>query len=208
MDPNVNTTNIPEDIALCTDEGDLNCTVLNRYCIDNTTSGEKFCGPCVNGSIVDFTAPADVEYPYCIRVEDITEENFRAAFGEAIELNRTDIAARLTIIWAVAMFVSEHNSQWPPPDFELELNHLSALTEEELAARNGGALGDPASLEAGIEFLQDLEPGRYLEELPDKVDWSERKAVTNVKNQGQCGCCWSVAVAGALEGAAAIASNL
>lgn len=114
VDPEVDTSNIPDDVALCAEGDDpLNCTGLHRFCVDNTTSGDKFCGPCINGTIEDFTAPADVEYPYCIFVANITEENFRAAFGEAIELGEIDIAERLAIIWSVAMFISEHNSKFP-----------------------------------------------------------------------------------------------
>ena len=92
--------------------------------------------------------------------------------------------------------IKAHNAEGH--SWTLAHNHLSDWTEAERASINGYH---------GELRTRELNTVTLPESNADGVNWVEKGAVTDVKNQGSCGSCWSFSTTGGLEGAHFIATG-
>jgi len=106
--------------------------------------------------------------------------------------NGDEFTKRLTIFAANDDLIEQHNAG--ESSYKLGHNAYSHLSFEEFEAIY---LSEPAPRQEGSRYINAFEGV----EAPASVDWAGTGYVTDVKNQGQCGSCWSFSTTGGLEGA-------
>ncbi|KAL8244273.1 hypothetical protein R6Q59_003946 [Mikania micrantha] len=93
-------------------------------------------------------------------------------------------------------YILRHNTN-SSSSYTLSLNAFADLTHHEFKLARLRGLSDSGDL---IRLNRGGSLIHSSANLPKSLDWREMGAVTNVKDQGSCGACWSFSATGAMEG--------
>jgi cathepsin L len=132
----------------------------------------------------------------------VTEKQYQREFSRFVKTYNKkyltdDFFNRYEIFKSNLDLIELHNSQAGQTS-TMGVNQFADMTSAEFASKMNGYKPTRAGKVMPVESIADA---------PAALDWRDKGAVTAVKDQGQCGSCWSFSTTGSVEGAWFIAKN-
>jgi C1A family cysteine protease len=125
------------------------------------------------------------------------QERFNKRYNTIEELE-----TRFSIFRSNLINILTHNNDFRQ-NFTLGVNQFTDLTNDEFKKY----VDRSSSLKGPVTGYGCKVFDSAATSAPDSVDWRTKGAVTSVKDQGQCGSCWTFSATGAVEGVWAISNN-
>jgi C1A family cysteine protease len=115
---------------------------------------------------------------------------FIATYGK--QYQHDQMFARYNVYKSNLALIEEHNAG--NHSWSMGVNQFADLTSAEFSALMLRYQPSATTGLRGVESAENVE-------VRASVDWRDKGAVSNIKDQGNCGSCWSFAATGAAEGA-------
>ncbi|KAK3121373.1 hypothetical protein QOZ80_8BG0651800 [Eleusine coracana subsp. coracana] len=121
-------------------------------------------------------------------------EQWMAQYGRVYK-DDAEKAQRFEVFKANIKFIESFNAG--NHKYWLGINQFADLTSDEFRASKMNKGFKPSKVKGPTGFRYE---NLSIDELPASVDWRTKGAVTPIKDQGQCGCCWAFSAVAAMEG--------
>ncbi|CAL8113692.1 unnamed protein product [Orchesella dallaii] len=140
-----------------------------------------------------------IAFADCLSVSELLTDEWDAFKSHHSKNYTNDIEDRfrMKIYLENRQRIAKHNKN-PEHEYKLSMNKYGDLLPHEFKSIMNGYRMDLKKNASDEERMVFLSPENF--EAPKSVDWRTKGYVTPVKDQGQCGSCWSFSATGALEG--------